>query len=89
MVARGSEKVGKLPDMGYVVNRKSDVWSDNVSELYEEAKARRWVPATDIPWTALHEKPLAPSSKSRARSSTPSCRNARWCRWTSRRDGSR
>ena len=22
--------------MGYVVNRKSDVWSDNVSELYEE-----------------------------------------------------
>ena len=38
MVSRGSEKVGKLPDMGYVVNRKSDVWSDNVAELYEEVK---------------------------------------------------
>ena len=58
MVARGSDKSGKLPDMGYVVNRKSEVWSDNVSELYEEAKARRWAPATDIPWTALGEKPL-------------------------------
>ena len=60
MVSRGSEKVGKLPDMGYVVNRKSDVWSDNVAELYEEDKARRWVPATDIPWTELHAHPLAP-----------------------------
>jgi len=60
MVSRGSEKVGKLPDMGYIVNRKSDVWSDNVAELYEEVKARRWVPATDIPWTELHTKPLAP-----------------------------
>ena len=60
MVSRGSEKVGKLPDMGYVVNRKSDVWSDNVAELYEESKARRWVPAVDIPWTELHANPLAP-----------------------------
>jgi hypothetical protein len=60
MVSRGSEKVGKLPDMGYVVNRKSDVWSDNVAELYEEAKARRWVPATDIPWAELAQKPLTP-----------------------------
>ena len=59
MVSRGSEKVGKLPDMGYVVNRKSDVWSDNVTELYEESKARRWVPATDIPWKELHAHPLS------------------------------
>ena len=60
MVARGSEKVGKLPDMGYVVNRKSDVWSDNVTGLYEEDKARRWVPAVDAPWTDLDKHPLAP-----------------------------
>jgi hypothetical protein len=59
MVARGSDRSGKLPDMGYVVNRKSDVWSDNVSELYEESKARRWAPATDIPWSALSEKPVS------------------------------
>ncbi|HLI81265.1 MAG TPA: hypothetical protein VKV03_14855 [Candidatus Binataceae bacterium] len=61
MVARGSDRSGKLPDMGYVVNRKSDVWSDNVSQLYEESKARRWAPATDIPWSALSEKPLEKS----------------------------
>jgi len=60
MVARGSEKVGKLPDMGYLVNRKSDVWSDNVTALYEESKARRWAPAVDVPWTELDAHPLAP-----------------------------
>jgi hypothetical protein len=60
MVSRGSEKIGKLPDMGYVVNRKSDVWSDNVAALYEEVKSRRWVPATDIPWVELGKNPLAP-----------------------------
>jgi hypothetical protein len=60
MVARGSEKVGKLPDMGYLVNRKSDVWSDNVTALYEESKARRWAPAVDLPWTELDAHPLAP-----------------------------
>jgi hypothetical protein len=58
MVARGSEKVGKLPDMGYLVNRKSDVWSDNVTALYEESKARRWAPAVDVPWTDLDAHPL-------------------------------
>ena len=60
MVARGSEKWGKLPDMGYVVNRKSDVWSDNVVQLYEEDKARRWTPAVDIPWPELDAHPLSP-----------------------------
>ncbi len=59
MVARGSEKVGKLPDMGYLLNRKSDVWSDNVTHLYEEAKSRRWAPAVDVPWTELDKNPLA------------------------------
>jgi hypothetical protein len=58
MVARGSEKIGQLPDMGYLVNRKSDVWSENVTTLYEESKARRWAPAVDVPWTELDVHPL-------------------------------
>lgn len=58
MVARGSEKWGNLPDMGYVVNRKSEVWSDNVIDLYEEDKARRWTPAVDVPWSELDAHPL-------------------------------
>jgi hypothetical protein len=53
MASRGSVLVPKLPDLGYTVNRKSDVWSDDVSQLYEEAKSRRWAPAVDIPWSEL------------------------------------
>ena len=29
------------------------MWADNVAALYEEAKARRWAPAVDIPWGEL------------------------------------
>jgi hypothetical protein len=50
MAARGSVLVPKLPDLGYTINRKSDVWSNNVTALYEESKARRWAPAVEIPW---------------------------------------
>src|SRR5438094_302874 len=53
MASRGSALVAKLPDLGYTVNRRSDVWADNVAGLYEEAKARRWAPAVDIPWGEL------------------------------------
>lgn len=53
MAARGSLLWGALPDLGYTVNRKSDVWSDNVVALYEEGKTRRWTPAIDIPWAEL------------------------------------
>ncbi|MFQ5665190.1 MAG: hypothetical protein ACE5I7_02040 [Candidatus Binatia bacterium] len=58
MAARGSEIVPGLPDLGYSINRKSDVWSDNVSALYEEAKSRRWAPAIAIDWAVLHAAPL-------------------------------
>ena len=58
MAPRGAELWGKLPDLGYTVNRKSDVWADNVVALYEEAKARRWAPAVDIPWEVLATAPL-------------------------------
>jgi hypothetical protein len=58
MAARGSEMVPGLPDLGYTINRRSDVWSENVAALYEEAKARRWVPAVDIDWAAVKAAPL-------------------------------
>ena len=60
MAARGSEMVPGLPDLGYTINRKSDVWSDNVAALYEEAKARRWAPAVEIDWAALKAAPQPP-----------------------------
>jgi hypothetical protein len=60
MAARGSVLVPDLPDIGYTVNRKSDVWADCVPALYEEAKSRRWAPAVDVPWSTLarHREPL-------------------------------
>jgi hypothetical protein len=61
MAARGSEMVPGLPDLGYTINRKSDVWSDNAAALYEEAKARRWAPAVDIEWGRLQAEPLPPA----------------------------
>jgi hypothetical protein len=59
MASRGSALVAKLPDLGYTINRRSDVWADNVGALYEEAKSRRWAPAVDIPWDEL-EAPRDP-----------------------------
>src|SRR5215468_8165967 len=53
MASRGSVLVPNLPDLGYTINRKSDVWSDDVCTLYEEAKSRRWAPAVDVPWAEL------------------------------------
>ncbi len=53
MAARGSVLVPRLPDLGYTINRRSDVWADNVVALYEEAKARRWTPAVDVAWGEL------------------------------------
>jgi hypothetical protein len=41
-----------------VINRKSDVWADNLVVLYEEAKTRRWAPAVDVPWHELAKAPL-------------------------------
>jgi hypothetical protein len=58
MAPRGSELWGKLPDLGYTINRKSDVWSDNAAALYEEAKTRRWAPAVEVAWNAITTSPL-------------------------------
>jgi hypothetical protein len=41
----------------YDVLHKFDVWSDNVSPLYEEAKARQWNATRDIPWDELGDMP--------------------------------
>jgi hypothetical protein len=57
MAARGSDISDDVPDMGYILNAKSDVWASNVSELYEEAVARQWSATRDIPWGDLQELP--------------------------------
>ncbi|MHB8220944.1 MAG: ferritin family protein [Acidimicrobiales bacterium] len=53
MAPRGSDVPDQVPDMGYTINDKAEVWSDNVMELYEEAVSRQWSATRDIPWGDL------------------------------------
>jgi hypothetical protein len=54
---RGSVARSGVPRVGnYSVRTKADIWLRNGSELYEEAVARQWSSATDIPWHTI--KPL-------------------------------
>ncbi|HLZ72877.1 MAG TPA: hypothetical protein VKV26_23480 [Dehalococcoidia bacterium] len=54
---RGSIPRAGVPRVGnYPVRTKADIWLRNGAELYEEAVARQWSSATDIPWHTL--KPL-------------------------------
>lgn len=55
MAPRGSDVDPDVPDMGYTINTKAEVWSDNVVDLYEEAVSRQWSATRDIPWTELPE----------------------------------
>jgi hypothetical protein len=61
MAARGSVLAPGLPDLGYTLNRKSEVWSNNCAAMYEESKSRRWAPAVDIDWEAVRAHPLSPA----------------------------
>jgi len=54
MAPRGAD-VEDATDMRYILNAKTDVWADNVMELYEEAVARQWSATRDIPWGELRE----------------------------------
>lgn len=53
MAPRGAFQPPGLPNLGYDINRKSEVWSNNAPALYEESKSRHWVPTREVPWAAL------------------------------------
>ena len=54
---RGAVPRAGVPRVGsYAVRSKADIWLRNGAELYEEAVARQWSSATDVPWQTL--KPL-------------------------------
>jgi hypothetical protein len=56
-VLRGSATRPGVPRLGYMVPKKSDIWSENAAMLYEEAVQRQWSSATDIPWDELTPLP--------------------------------
>ncbi|HEY8489434.1 MAG TPA: ferritin-like domain-containing protein [Dehalococcoidia bacterium] len=41
----------------YTARDKSEVWSENCIQLYEEAVQRQWSSATDIPWETIQPLP--------------------------------
>ncbi len=43
----------ELPNMGYEINTRAEAWAENMGTLYEEAVARQWSSARDIPWGEL------------------------------------
>jgi hypothetical protein len=53
MAPRGAVLPPGLPHLGYDINRKSEVWSENAPALYEESKSRHWIPSREVPWQAL------------------------------------
>ncbi|MGH7988302.1 MAG: ferritin-like domain-containing protein [Candidatus Binataceae bacterium] len=57
MAARGSVIPEGLPSLGFTLNEKHECWADNAAELYEEAVARQWSSARDIPWHELEPLP--------------------------------
>jgi hypothetical protein len=57
MAPRGASVEDGVPDLGYTINDRAEVWSDNVLDLYEEAVSRQWSATRDIPWGDLRELP--------------------------------
>jgi hypothetical protein len=56
-VLRGAVTRPGVPRLGYMLPKKSDIWSENAAMLYEEAVQRQWSSATDIPWDELTPLP--------------------------------
>ncbi|HTE84982.1 MAG TPA: DUF455 domain-containing protein, partial [Dehalococcoidia bacterium] len=56
-VPRGAVDEPGMPSYPFSLNRKSDVWADAITELYEQATAQQWNVNADIPWARLQPLP--------------------------------
>lgn len=50
---RGAVPEPGMPDYGFAINRKDEVWADNIADLYEQAKSAQWDASTAIAWDEL------------------------------------
>lgn len=55
-VPRGAVPERGVPNFGFTLNHKNDLWADDIAELYQHATANQWDATRDVPWDAL--KPL-------------------------------
>lgn len=56
-VPRGAVPEPGVPDFGFGINRKDEVWAHNLLDLYEQAKENQWNATTDIAWEELPPLP--------------------------------
>lgn len=56
-VPRGAVAEPGSPGFGFPIRQRSQVWADNIAELYEQATANQWDASHDIPWDTLPELP--------------------------------
>jgi hypothetical protein len=54
---RGAHPIAGVQSMGYTIYDKVELWADNAADLYEEGIARRWRPATEVPWETIEPLP--------------------------------
>ncbi len=52
-VPRGAVAEPGMPDYGFAINRRDEVWADNIADLYEQAKGAQWDASTAIAWDEL------------------------------------
>ena len=57
LAQRGSIVDPNTPDFGFSIRERSEVWADNIADLYEQGKTGQWDATTDIPWNDLPELP--------------------------------
>jgi TusA-related sulfurtransferase len=53
LAPRGAPLEEGAPEIEFSIRKRSDVWANAISELYEQATSSQWVGARDIPWREL------------------------------------
>lgn len=56
LAPRGASLETGASQIEFSIRKRSDIWADSISELYQQATANQWQGARDIPWSEL--KPL-------------------------------
>lgn len=53
LAPRGAPLERGAPGIEFSIRKRSDIWANAISELYEQATSSQWVGARDIPWLKL------------------------------------
>lgn len=57
LAARGATVEAGSPVMHFRLDRKNEIWAENAADLYAQAAAAQWNPATEIDWNASFDLP--------------------------------